>query len=361
MRLPPAAIVTAVLVLACLPGLCFAEPEPQTDRMLVIGHRGSPGHGDENTVAGFRRAVELGADGIELDLILTADHRLVVFHDWTLNRLVGERQLSERFPDRSRTEDGRDVWRTRDFTLAELQELFVTQEGPCQSDGHDEVSDPDSRICGYADALRFFQCIRQAHPDLVLYTEIKTSSKEMSEDEISLMAELVSDALVSTGEAESGRSHWLQSFDGKVMEMLADDERLESIKKCQLLSCEPGLVTSANPVVLDVGTIDTAEELRAFLNQNVAARDLQMVHGWKLMWWHLLHEKGVDCAAVAHDIGLEIHAFTFRDERYASDYEKRPILAPGGPVFTSAAEEIEYFRSRGFDAVMSDCIESAVR
>jgi glycerophosphoryl diester phosphodiesterase len=48
---------------------------------LVIGHRGAPRVAPENTVAAFRAAVDLGADGVELDVRRTADGRLAVVHD----------------------------------------------------------------------------------------------------------------------------------------------------------------------------------------------------------------------------------------------------------------------------------------
>ena len=48
---------------------------------LVLAHRGANREAPENTVAAFRRAVELGADGVELDVHRTADGALVVHHD----------------------------------------------------------------------------------------------------------------------------------------------------------------------------------------------------------------------------------------------------------------------------------------
>ena len=45
-----------------------------------IGHRGARGHGEENTLASFERAVELGCDEIETDVWLT-DRGLIVSHD----------------------------------------------------------------------------------------------------------------------------------------------------------------------------------------------------------------------------------------------------------------------------------------
>jgi glycerophosphoryl diester phosphodiesterase len=48
---------------------------------LVLAHRGANRSAPENTLAAFRRAVELGADGVELDVHRTADDVLVVRHD----------------------------------------------------------------------------------------------------------------------------------------------------------------------------------------------------------------------------------------------------------------------------------------
>ncbi len=54
-------------------------------RPCVIGHRGASRRAPENTLAAFRLAFEAGADAIELDVQPTADRRLVVLHDRTLD------------------------------------------------------------------------------------------------------------------------------------------------------------------------------------------------------------------------------------------------------------------------------------
>ena len=54
--------------------------------MEVIAHRGASGTCPENTLPAFRRAAELGADMVELDVQLTQDGKPVVIHDWTLDR-----------------------------------------------------------------------------------------------------------------------------------------------------------------------------------------------------------------------------------------------------------------------------------
>ena len=65
--------------------------DPGKPRPLVVGHRGVPLLHQENTLAGFRRAVALGVPAVELDVRLTADRRAVCVHDSDLERLTGER------------------------------------------------------------------------------------------------------------------------------------------------------------------------------------------------------------------------------------------------------------------------------
>ena len=67
----------------------FKSRRPATahDRKpLVIAHRGASGFAPENTLAAFKLAIALGADGIELDAQLSADGRAVVIHDARVNR-----------------------------------------------------------------------------------------------------------------------------------------------------------------------------------------------------------------------------------------------------------------------------------
>jgi glycerophosphoryl diester phosphodiesterase len=52
----------------------------------IVGHRGAAGRAPENTLASFRRAWELGAAMVEMDIRLTADGHAVLLHDATLDR-----------------------------------------------------------------------------------------------------------------------------------------------------------------------------------------------------------------------------------------------------------------------------------
>jgi len=67
----------------------FWNFQKEADLPLILGHRGVPEEHQENTMAGFKRAIELGLDGVELDVFLTKDSKLVVFHDLDTERLTG--------------------------------------------------------------------------------------------------------------------------------------------------------------------------------------------------------------------------------------------------------------------------------
>jgi glycerophosphoryl diester phosphodiesterase len=72
------AVVTACLLLACTTAGAFD----------LQGHRGARGLSPENTLAGFERALRVGVDTLELDIVITADDVPVVVHDLELNPAV---------------------------------------------------------------------------------------------------------------------------------------------------------------------------------------------------------------------------------------------------------------------------------
>jgi glycerophosphoryl diester phosphodiesterase len=85
---------------------------------IVVGHRGVPALHQENTLAGFRRAVELGIPAVELDVQLTKDRKPVVIHDGHLGRLCGVRKH---------------VW---DLTWDEVSKLRIRRYLPMGVDVH---------------------------------------------------------------------------------------------------------------------------------------------------------------------------------------------------------------------------------
>ena len=59
---------------------------PSLTSPVIFAHRGASSHAPENTLAAFQLAIDQGARAIELDVQLTKDHEVVVFHDVDLSR-----------------------------------------------------------------------------------------------------------------------------------------------------------------------------------------------------------------------------------------------------------------------------------
>ena len=82
-----AAILVVVLSYAAMTNRPMPEHSfTQTDRPLVIAHRGGAAQWPENTLYAFRNAIESGADALEFDVHATSDGKLVVIHDATVDR-----------------------------------------------------------------------------------------------------------------------------------------------------------------------------------------------------------------------------------------------------------------------------------
>ena len=58
------------------------------NKMLKIAHRGAKGYEPENTLQAFQKALDLNADGIELDVHLSADGHIMVIHDETIDKMT---------------------------------------------------------------------------------------------------------------------------------------------------------------------------------------------------------------------------------------------------------------------------------
>jgi glycerophosphoryl diester phosphodiesterase len=100
---------------------------------LVFAHRGASGYLPEHTLEAYLLAIEMGADVIEPDLVMTRDGVLVARHE---NEISGTTDVAVRpqFASRRRTQsiDGQsmDGWFTEDFTAAELATLRARERLP---------------------------------------------------------------------------------------------------------------------------------------------------------------------------------------------------------------------------------------
>ena len=105
-------------------------PTLRGDAPLVIGHRGAAGYLPDHTLEGYKKAIEMGADFIEPDLVATSDGVLVARHE---PNITGTTDVAQRpvFANRKtkKTVDGveEEGWFVSDFTLAELKTLRAIQ------------------------------------------------------------------------------------------------------------------------------------------------------------------------------------------------------------------------------------------
>ncbi len=160
--------------------------------VLNIAHRGGAGLCPENTLAAFRDAVARGCDGAELDVQLSKDGEVVVFHDYRLK------------PEICRGPDGRFLTkptpRIKDLTLAELREFDVGRCDPSSeyAHAHAGVKAVDGeRIPTLAQVI---EVAKVASKPFHLFVELKTSfaDRDLSADPVAL-AEATVKALQAAG------------------------------------------------------------------------------------------------------------------------------------------------------------------
>ncbi|MBB3140505.1 glycerophosphodiester phosphodiesterase [Halomonas organivorans] len=140
----------------------------------VIAHRGASGYAPEHTWPAYEKAREMGADYLELDLHMSADGKLMVIHDDTLDR----------------TTDGEG--KVKDHTLEELKALDA---GSWFNQAHPEQA--DDAYAG-AEMLTLDEVIDRYGTDVRYYIETK-SPERYPELQRALVETLEAEGLVESG------------------------------------------------------------------------------------------------------------------------------------------------------------------
>ncbi len=111
---------------------------------LIIAHRGAQSILPEHTIEAYLKAIELGADYIEPDLVMTKDSVLVARHEPFMSGTTNVADLSE-FAELKTTKvlDGKEItdWFASDFTLKQIKKLKAKQARSDRSDQFDGLYD----------------------------------------------------------------------------------------------------------------------------------------------------------------------------------------------------------------------------
>jgi glycerophosphoryl diester phosphodiesterase len=322
---------------------------------VIIGHRGASGYRPEHTLGSYRLAIALGADYVEPDLVVTRDGVLVARHE---NELSGTTDVAEHpeFAHRraTKTIDGRSVtgWFTEDLTLAELRTLRVRERMP-QLRPHNRRYDRRETVPTLQDVIDLVRReSRRFGRQIGIYPETKTPTYF---DSIGLPPH---EPLVRTLNV-NGLNHpdakvFVQSFETTNLRMLREVLRVPLV---QLIGASGGpydLAAAGRPRSYgDLVSPSGLAEIAAYADGigpskgRIIARDAD---GMLLPPTSLVDH--------AHDAGLLVHPYTFRDENAFLPADLRLGTDPGARG--KAAEEYALFLAAGVDGVFSDHPDTAV-
>lgn len=97
------------------------------NKSLIIAHRGASSYAPENTLSAFKKAVEMGSDGIEFDVQLSKDGHVVIIHDATVNRTSNGNGKVKSLTLKQLKELDFGSWFSKEFkneTICTLEEVF---------------------------------------------------------------------------------------------------------------------------------------------------------------------------------------------------------------------------------------------
>lgn len=334
---------TGLILSACAStsGVKFTQ-RPMVKTPIVIAHRGASGYLPEHTMEAYTKAIEMGADFIEPDLVLTKDGILIARHE---NEISGTTDVAAKFPKRKvkKKIDGADIegYFTEDFTLAEIKTLRAKERLSTRS----KASDGKFSIPTFEDVLTLAQQkSKELGREIGVYPETKHPTYFRS---INLpMEEKISFMLNKFGLNTETSPVIIQSFEPTSLKKLS---RLTPVRLVQLIdeNGAPFDYQSAGDkrTYADLTTPEGLQDVKAYA-QGVGPYKRLIIPTDKSNNT-LPPTKLVENA---HKIGLFVHTWTFRNETsyLAADYKGSP------------QEEYKHIFSAGVDGVFSDFADTAV-
>jgi glycerophosphoryl diester phosphodiesterase len=322
---------------------------------LVIAHRGASGHRPEHTLAAYRLAIRMGADFVEPDLVSTGDGVLVARHE---NEISGTTDVADRpeFAGRRTTKDvdGRRVtgWFTEDFTLAELRTLRARERLPGVRPGNTRHDDRHA-VPTLDEILHLVERESRRRGEVIgVYPETKHPTYFAS---LGLCTrQPLARALREHGLDRPNARVFVQSFETSNLRALAETVRVPLVQLVAASGAPHDLVVAGDPRTYDdLVTPSGLREVSTYAHavgadkHRVVPRD---TGGCLAAPTSLVDD--------AHLAGLQVHAYTFRDE---NRYLPAGCRVGDDPAARGAGGgEYAAFFDAGVDGVFSDFTGSAV-
>ncbi|MEW1834645.1 glycerophosphodiester phosphodiesterase family protein [Microbacterium sp. NPDC079995] len=291
----------------------------RSNRPLVIGHRGAPGHFPEHSRASYEFALAAGVDAVEPDVVFTADRIAVIRHENEIGSTTDVADHPE-FSERRTTKlvDGSPLtgWFTEDFTWAELATLRCRERLPGLRPASAEHDDAQP-ILRLRDLLDLVATSESSRAGIVLEVKHATYFASIGYD----VADLLTAELKSAGWDAGARPLVVESFEQRILQDLRD--RGIRARYVYLLEAEGSPFDLA---ALDgENALTYAEQLRPAGLDRLARE----VAGISLDKRIVLDDPAV--VADAHRRGLEVYVWTCRPENLFLD-----------PAFRSAGEDAAF-------------------
>lgn len=335
-------MIRALFALALL---VLSGPAMAADRPILIAHRGASGERPEHTIAAYTRAIELGADFIEPDLVLTKDGVLVARHENEISTTTDVASHPE-FASRKATKtiDGQTVtgWFTEDFTLTELRTLRAKERLP-QLRAANTAFDGQFMIPTFDEIIALAKAkSKETGRAIGLYPETKHPTYFASlglPHEKPLLA-----ALKKAGYTKTSDPVFIQSFEVGNLIALSGKTRLRLI---QLVDAEGGPPDRPGETYAQMMTPGGLKEIARYAAGIGPAKDLLIARNAD---GSLGSPTGL--IAAAHAAGLKVHPWTFRAENYFLPTNLRNGTDPRTAGDLTA--EIRAFIAAGVDGLFSD-------
>ena len=349
----PLALVALMLSAGCAADDMTAQPTLDGQPPIVIAHRGASGERPEHTIAGYRLAIDQGADFIEPDLVLTRDGVLVARHENEISETTDVADHPE-FAARKATKtiDGAQVtgWFTEDFTLAELKRLRARERLPklrsTQYDGRFDIPTFEEILTLLAEVNAARK--EDKKPPVGVYPETKHPSYFVSiglPHEAPLLAML--DRFGYRGRAAPV---FIQSFEvGNLMDLRAKSD----LPLIQLMDAEGGPADRPDTSYAAMASPAGLKMIAGYADGIGPNKAMVIPRG-------ALGRLGDPTRLVrdSHEAGLKVHPWTFRRENYFLPLGDKGGVNPAG--HGDLAGEITAYLKTGIDGLFSDYSREAV-